>query len=103
MSEALARRREDVGGFLHLVLFVAGSLGVLDQRGLLFFAHFVELLLGFFELAKVTGKKKGEDGRLMKREVPSVVLIGQTFNGTWENKSERPFDGALNPSEGFSH
>lgn len=56
MSEALSCRSEDVGGFLHLMLFVAGSLGILDQRCLLFLAHFVKLLLGFFELAKVTDR-----------------------------------------------
>lgn len=51
MSEALACGSEDVGGLLHLMLFVTGSLGILDQGCLLFFTHFVKLLLGFFELA----------------------------------------------------
>lgn len=51
VSEALARGGEDVGGLLHLMLLVARSLGVLDQRRLLLLAHLVKLLLGFFELA----------------------------------------------------
>lgn len=60
MSEAFARGSEDVGGLLHLMLLVAGSLGILDQRRLLFLTHFVKLLLGFFELAQVTDK--GREG-----------------------------------------
>lgn len=51
MSETLARGGEDVGGLLHLMLLVARSLGVLDQRRLLLLAHLVKLLLGLFELA----------------------------------------------------
>lgn len=58
MPEALARGSEDVGGLLHLVLLVTGSLGILDQRRLLFLAHFVKLLLGFFELTQVTSKEE---------------------------------------------
>ena len=60
MSEAFARGGEDVCGLLHLVLLVAGSLGVLDQRRLLLLAHFVELLLGFFELTDVTDRRRGQ-------------------------------------------
>lgn len=60
MSETLARGGEDVGGLLHLVLLVARSLGVLDQRRLLLLAHLVKLLLGLFEFAQVTDKKKVE-------------------------------------------
>lgn len=56
MSEALACGSEDVGGLLHLMLLVAGCLGILDQCGLLLFTHFIKLLLGFFELTKVTGR-----------------------------------------------
>lgn len=40
------------------MLLVAGSLSVLDQGCLLFLAHFIKLLLGFFELAQVTAKTK---------------------------------------------
>lgn len=58
VAEALACGAEDIGGFLHLVLLVAGSLSVLDQGGLLFLAHFIKLLLGVFELAQVTAKSK---------------------------------------------
>lgn len=62
MSEALACGSEDHGGLLHLMLLVAGSLSVLDQRRLLFLAHFVKLLLGFFELTYVTDKdREGTD------------------------------------------
>lgn len=56
MSEALARGSEDVGGLLNFMLLVAGSLGVLNQSRLLLLAHLVKLLLGFFELAYVTGR-----------------------------------------------
>lgn len=60
MSEALASGGEDVGGLLHLVLLVAGSLRVLDERSLLFLAHFIKVLLGLFELAYVTDE--GREG-----------------------------------------
>lgn len=58
VAEAVACGAEDVGGFLHLMLLVAGSLSVLDQGCLLLLAHFIKLLLGFFELAQVTAKTR---------------------------------------------
>ena len=61
MTEALARGGEDVGGLLHLVLLVARSLGVLGERRLLLLAHLVELLLGLFELAQVSGEREREE------------------------------------------
>lgn len=80
MSEALACGSEDVGGLLHLMLLVAGSLGVLDQRSLLFLAHFVKLFLGFFELAEVTDR--GREGTEVHKDKFNSVLTEALICGS---------------------
>lgn len=69
VAEALAGRRQDIGGLLHLMLLVAGGLGILRQRRLLLFTHLVKLLLGLFEFADVPRGGEGEMKKLFRKKV----------------------------------
>lgn len=60
VTEALACGGQDVGGLLHLVLFVTRHLRVFHQSHFLLLAHFIKMLLGVFKLLQVSEIRKSE-------------------------------------------